>query len=82
APRLRRHRRQGRPGLDRGHYRAVDRGHAQLLRDRGTLDAVGRAVEHVTRDREVAARASADGDPLSIGELARRLGVTAATLRN
>lgn len=65
-----------------GALTAVDRGHAQLLRDRGTLDAVGRAVEHLTRDAGAAARARADGEPLSIGELARRLGVTAATLRN
>ncbi|WP_107357957.1 TioE family transcriptional regulator [Streptomyces agglomeratus] len=61
---------------------AVDRGHAQLLRDRSTLDAVGRAVEHLTSAPGLAEHTSADGEPLSIGELARRLGVTAATLRN
>ncbi|GFH37897.1 TioE family transcriptional regulator [Streptomyces pacificus] len=61
---------------------AVDRGHAQLLRDRSTLDAVGRAVEHLTSDRGAAEHTPADRTPLSIGELARRLGVTAATLRN
>lgn len=62
---------------------AVDRGHAQLLRDRSTLDAVGRTVEHLTRGPALTEHtSSASGEPLSIGELARRLGVTAATLRN
>lgn len=61
---------------------AVDRGHAQLLRDRSTLDAVGRAVEHLTSGPGLAEHTSASSEPLSIGELARRLGVTAATLRN
>jgi DNA-binding transcriptional MerR regulator len=61
---------------------AVDRGHAQLLRDRSTLDAVGRAVEHLTSAPGLAEHTSAGSEPLSIGELARRLGVTAATLRN
>ncbi|MFE9771675.1 TioE family transcriptional regulator [Streptomyces sp. NPDC005931] len=61
---------------------AVDRGHAQLLRDRSTLDAVGRAVEHLTRGPGVGGHTSSGREPLSIGELARRLGVTAATLRN
>jgi DNA-binding transcriptional MerR regulator len=61
---------------------AVDRGHAQLLRDRSTLDAVGRAVEHLTSGPGLAEHTSAGSEPLSIGELARRLGVTAATLRN
>lgn len=61
---------------------AVDRGHAQLLRDRSTLDAVGRAVEHLTSAPGPAEHTSASSEPLSIGELARRLGVTAATLRN
>ncbi|RNL73111.1 TioE family transcriptional regulator [Streptomyces sp. I6] len=61
---------------------AVDRGHAQLLRDRSTLDAVGRAVEHLTSGPAATEHPPADRAPLSIGELARRLGVTAATLRN
>ncbi|MFF9769036.1 TioE family transcriptional regulator [Streptomyces sp. NPDC014636] len=60
----------------------VDRGHVQLLRDRSTLDAVGRAVEHLTSGPGLAEHTSAGNEPLSIGELARRLGVTAATLRN
>ncbi|WP_063760703.1 TioE family transcriptional regulator [Streptomyces aureocirculatus] len=66
---------------------AVDRGHAQLLRDRGTLDAVGQAVADLTSgtgaaEHEPSDGAALDGAPLSVGELARRLGVTAATLRN
>ncbi|KNB50943.1 TioE family transcriptional regulator [Streptomyces caatingaensis] len=72
---------------------AVDRGHAQLLRDRGTLDAVGRAVEDLTSDAPrtagpgtaapgTAGPGTAGGGPLGIGELAHRLGVTPATLRN
>ncbi|MEU8501939.1 TioE family transcriptional regulator [Streptomyces lavendulae] len=62
---------------------AVDRGHAQLLRDRSTLDAVGGAVEHLTSGPgpSLAEHTSAHRGPLSIGELSRRLGVTAATLR-
>ncbi|SBU91143.1 DNA-binding transcriptional regulator, MerR family [Streptomyces sp. Ncost-T6T-1] len=61
---------------------AVDRGHAQLLRDRSTLDAVGRAVQHLTSGPGLAELPAVGSEPLSIGELARRLGVTAATLRN
>ncbi|WP_210584155.1 TioE family transcriptional regulator [Streptomyces sp. GESEQ-35] len=61
---------------------AVDRSHGQLLRDRGTLDAVGQAVEHLTTGPDTAAHAPAGAEPLSVGELAHRLGVTAATLRN
>ncbi|MFJ5269760.1 TioE family transcriptional regulator [Streptomyces sp. NPDC088358] len=61
---------------------AVDRGHAQLLRDRGTLDAVGQSVEHLISGPGPTEHAPPGREPLSIGELARRLGVTAATLRN
>ncbi|MFI9760161.1 TioE family transcriptional regulator [Streptomyces sp. NPDC051963] len=68
-------------GLDAA-LTAVDRSHAQLLRDRGTLDAVGRAVEHLTADPDTAAHAPASTAPLSVGDLAHRLDVTAATLRN
>jgi DNA-binding transcriptional MerR regulator len=61
---------------------AVDRSHAQLLRDRRTLDAVGQAVEHLTTGPDTTGPAPASTQTLSIGELAHRLGVTAATLRN
>ena len=57
----------------------IDRGHRQLLRDRGTLDAVRTAVDHLTAEADVAPDQSAD--TRTIGELAHRLGVTAATLR-
>jgi DNA-binding transcriptional MerR regulator len=56
----------------------IDRGHAELADDRAALDRVARVVDgenlrpvldlHHTR-------------PLSIGQVARRIGVTAATLR-
>ncbi len=52
----------------------IDRGHQQLLRDRETLDSVSRAVADLTDVEPVV-------EPRSIGELARRLGVTPATLR-
>ncbi|MGW5662175.1 TioE family transcriptional regulator [Streptomyces sp. NPDC003758] len=71
---------------------AVDRSHAQLLRDRRTLDAVGQAVEHLTSGPDTTGPdptgpdttgpAPATTETLSIGGLAHRLGVTAATLRN
>ncbi|MFJ7277691.1 TioE family transcriptional regulator [Kitasatospora sp. NPDC098663] len=97
-----------RGGLDDA-LTAIDRGHGQLLRDRETLDAVRKAVHHLTarpdaargleaRDlaarpgaaRDLAADLAADpsaepavhGAVLSIGELAHRLGVTPATVRN
>ncbi|MGI6874743.1 TioE family transcriptional regulator [Amycolatopsis sp. 3B14] len=54
----------------------VDRGHAQLLRDRETLDSVRKAVGHLTEAPSVA-----EGPARTIGELARRLRVTPATLR-
>ncbi|MCP2204203.1 TioE family transcriptional regulator [Lentzea flava] len=52
----------------------IDRGHEQLLRDRETLNAVSRAAEDLTDFEPVL-------HPRSIGELARRLNVTPATLR-
>ncbi|WP_306999178.1 TioE family transcriptional regulator [Amycolatopsis thermophila] len=55
----------------------VDRGHAQLLRDRETLGAVRNAVGHLTTGAPVPAHEPAR----TIGELARRLDVTPATLR-
>ncbi|WP_166350839.1 TioE family transcriptional regulator [Phytoactinopolyspora limicola] len=60
----------------------IAHGHERLLQDRGTLDAVRAAVGRLT----VAISAIPDGPartaPYSIGELAHRLGVTSATLRN
>jgi DNA-binding transcriptional MerR regulator len=56
---------------------AIDRGHLRLLRDRETLDAVRAAVGHLTGAPPPPVR-----DPLSIGELAHRLRVTPATVRN
>lgn len=60
----------------------VDHGHLRLLRDRETLDTVHDAVDHLTGQRgrdtdPVPARA-----PRTIGELARLLSVTPATVRN
>ncbi|HEV2780170.1 MAG TPA: TioE family transcriptional regulator [Actinophytocola sp.] len=58
----------------------IDRGHGQLLHDRETLNAVRTAITHLTAesvpDRPV------DPAPRTIGELAHRLGVTPATVRN
>lgn len=54
----------------------VDRGHEQLLRDRATLDAVRAAVAGLTAEAAPAVR------PFSVGELAHRLRLTPATLRN
>ncbi|MEE1835485.1 TioE family transcriptional regulator [Streptomyces sp. SP17KL33] len=70
----------------------VDQGHAQLLRDRETLDAVRDAVDHLTAASEGAEPLAMAGTearghpahptPLTVGELAHRLDVTPATLRN
>ncbi|MEU0662712.1 MerR family transcriptional regulator [Streptomyces lavendulocolor] len=84
----------GRGDLDTA-LRAVDRSHAQLLRDRETLDAVEAAVEALGRgpaaglqDHQPVSRrpggSPASGlpeRPLPIGHLAHRLGVSPATLR-
>lgn len=59
----------------------VDRGHERLSRDRATLDAVREAVAHLTR-AEPAAPETRTGTDLTVGELAHRLQVTPATLRN
>uniref|UniRef100_UPI0039BFC1F9 TioE family transcriptional regulator n=1 Tax=Lentzea alba TaxID=2714351 RepID=UPI0039BFC1F9 len=60
---------------------AIDRSHAQLLRDRETLEAVAEAVEHLATT-PIAEPAHGRRTTFSIGRLADRLGVTAATLRN
>lgn len=58
----------------------IDRGHGQLLRDRATLDAVRKAVDHLTTESDEAPTESTE--TRTIGELAHRLRVTPATLRN
>ncbi|MEU8926492.1 TioE family transcriptional regulator [Kitasatospora sp. NPDC048545] len=81
--------------LDRA-LTALDRGHTQLLRDRETLTAVREAVGHLTaapaassstpttpgtaRNRPTPNRPTPTG-PLAIGDVARRLGITPATVR-
>ncbi|GAA5613790.1 hypothetical protein Spla01_04979 [Streptomyces platensis] len=60
----------------------IDRGHGQLARDRDTLDAVRSAVGHLVGESDAAPAAAADRAPRTVGALARRLGVTPATLRN
>ncbi|MET7712983.1 TioE family transcriptional regulator [Streptomyces sp. NPDC005407] len=60
---------------------AIDRSHAELLRDRGTLDAIGEVLAHLTRRSDGAWRAPKHTQPFSIGELAHRLGVSVATIR-
>ncbi|MCI4061468.1 MerR family transcriptional regulator [Micromonospora sp. R77] len=60
----------------------IDRSHAQLLRDRETLDTVGEALENLATAAGTAPHRSAGATTLRIGALAERLGVTAATLRN
>jgi DNA-binding transcriptional MerR regulator len=57
----------------------IDRGHSQLLRDRETLDAVRRAVDHLTQSAPAPHHAA---EPRTIGELAHQLRVTPATVRN
>jgi DNA-binding transcriptional MerR regulator len=60
----------------------IDRGHGQLLRDRDTLAAVRTAVTHLTAESAPAPSATRDTGTRTVGELARQLGVTPATLRN
>ncbi|MFI8368057.1 MerR family transcriptional regulator [Streptomyces sp. NPDC085466] len=62
---------------------AVDRSHAELLRDRGTLDAVGEVLAHLRKragDTDWRAPRTTP-QPFTSGEVARRLGVSVATLR-
>lgn len=59
----------------------IDRGHEQLLRDRATLDAVEASIGLLTAEPEARER-SARPVPFTVGELAHRLRVTPATLRN
>lgn len=73
-------------GLNAGHIdatlTAIDRSHSQLLRDRETLDAVEGALHKLASVVGPAALLPTRAKAVSIGQLARRLGVTAATLRN
>lgn len=57
--------------------RMIDHSHAQLLRDRETLDAVEVTIGILTTSP---ARTRTD-HPLTVGALAHRIGVTPATLR-
>ncbi|WP_412538920.1 TioE family transcriptional regulator [Longispora sp. K20-0274] len=58
----------------------IDRGHDQVLRDRATLDAVRDAIADLPPAPDAVGDA-APGGRWTIGELARRLRVTPATLR-
>ncbi|WP_436888628.1 TioE family transcriptional regulator [Nocardiopsis dassonvillei] len=60
----------------------VDEGHRQSLRDRATLDAVREAVDHLMGRGHAVPERPDGGAARTIGGLARRLGVTPATLRN
>ncbi|MDT0328494.1 TioE family transcriptional regulator [Nocardiopsis lambiniae] len=60
----------------------IDHGHERLLRDRATLAAVRESVDHLTAGPDTAPGRSPAGRTRTIGELAHRLGVTPATLRN
>ncbi|WP_020578168.1 TioE family transcriptional regulator [Actinopolymorpha alba] len=60
----------------------IDRGHSQLLRDRDTLDAVRKAVDHLTAESDATSDLPEDTETRTIGELAHQLRVTPATLRN
>lgn len=59
----------------------IDRGHQQLLRDRGALAAVKEALSQLT-GRITDDTHPAEEEPRSIGELAHRLSVVPATLRS
>ncbi|MET9603625.1 TioE family transcriptional regulator [Streptomyces sp. NPDC006512] len=66
----------------------IDRGHERLLRDRETLDAVERALDHLTAagpgtapEPRTGPAGPAGPGTRTIGDLAHRLGVTPATLR-
>lgn len=65
-------------GDDDGMLMIIDRGHQQRLRDRSTLDSVRAAIGNLEFDSE----SEVDTAPFSIGELAHRLRVTPATIRN
>ncbi|KAA0024506.1 TioE family transcriptional regulator [Antrihabitans cavernicola] len=59
--------------------RILDRGHVQSVHDRQTLDTVRKAVDHLVAESDSDSGAT---DSMTVGELAGRLRVTSATLRN
>ncbi len=59
-------------------FRLIDQGHAELLRDRTTLDEVASALEKLASTEPSPA---ADRAPLTVGALAHQLDVHPATLR-
>lgn len=61
---------------------AIDRSHAQLLRDRETLDTVGGAVAHLTAALNIERAMHGRHVSFSIGKLADHLGLNVATLRS
>ncbi|WP_199040289.1 TioE family transcriptional regulator [Glycomyces salinus] len=65
-----------------GALMVIDRGHEQLLRDRSTLDSVRAAIRRLASEPDAAPDRAAPPTPFTIGELARRLRVTPATIRN
>lgn len=67
--------------LDRA-LTTIDQGHGQLSRDRDTLASVRAAVKHLTAQSGDAPEIGQDAKARTIGELAHRLRVTPATLRN
>lgn len=60
----------------------IDRGHQQLLQDRETLEAVRKAVVHLTVESDTVSHPADDRQTRTIGELAHRLRLTPATIRN
>jgi DNA-binding transcriptional MerR regulator len=60
----------------------IDQGHHQLLRDRETLGSVRQAVDHLMAGSDAVPDRARDPRIRTIGDLAHRLGVTPATLRN
>lgn len=60
----------------------IDRSHVRLLKQRETLDEVGAAVRDLATGGDVIRPRPASTASLGIGPLSKRLGVTAATLRN
>lgn len=65
-----------------GALMVIDRGHEQLLRDRSTLDSVRTAVGRLASGPDPDPDRTGPAAPFTVGELARRLRLTPATLRN